>query len=101
MGSSSAFGVALLATCLLLQNALAQRGGGSMVGYGSGSSDEATGTGRGRGRAGRGGSSSRDEDSDSGSLAGTLGGELLTPLSTTWAKLNLAMPDQHMHQLWR
>ena len=77
MGSSSAFGVALLATCLLLQNALAQRGGGSMVGYGSGSSDEATGTGRGRGRGGRGGSSSsRDEDSDSGSLAGTLGGEL-------------------------
>ena len=80
MGSSTAFGVALLATCLLLQNALAQRGGGSMVGYGSGSSEDATGTGRGRGRGGRGGSSSRDEDSDSGSLATTLGGELLTPL---------------------
>ncbi len=68
-----------------------------MVGYGSGSSDEATGTGRGRGRAGRGGSSSRDEDSDSGSLAGTLGGELLTPLSTPWLELNVAMLDKHLH----
>lgn len=93
MGSSTACWVALLATCLFLQNALAQRGGGSMIGYGSGSSDEGTGTGtgRGRGRAGRGGSSSRDGD-DSDTMATTLGSELLTSLPIRLPQPKAAKP---------
>lgn len=73
MGSSTAFKVALLATCILMQQALAQRTGGS-VGYGSGSSEDATGTGTGRGRTRGSGSSSGSTDS-SNSMAMTLGGE--------------------------
>ena len=74
MGSSTAVKVALLATCLLVQHALAQRGGGAMVGSGSVSSEESGGGGRGA-RAGRGSGSSGS--SDSGSMAMTLGGKHL------------------------
>ena len=67
---STAVKVALLATCLLLQQTLAQRSGGAMVGSGSGSSEGVYGR---SGRAGRGGSS---DSSDSDTMAMTLGGEL-------------------------
>jgi len=71
MGSSTAVKVALLATCLLIQHAMAQRGGGSMIGSGSGSSEESE-TGRsGRGRTSRGSSANADNNN----MAMTLGGK--------------------------
>ena len=73
MGSSTAVKVALLATCLLIQHAMAQRGGGSMIGSGSGSSDDSEGTRTGRGRTSRGSSSGANADNNN--MAMTLGGK--------------------------
>lgn len=74
MGSSTAVKVALLATCLLVQHALAQRGGGGMVGSGSGSSEEESGRGGRGARAGRGSGSS--DSSSNNNIAMTLGSEI-------------------------
>ncbi len=74
MGSSTAVKVALLATCLLVQHALAQRGGGSMIGSGSGSSEEEGGRGGRGARAGRGSGSSGNADNNN--MAMTLGSEI-------------------------
>ena len=85
MGSSTAVKVALLATCLLVQHALAQRGGGAMIGSGSGSSEEETGRGGRGARAGRGSGSSGNADNNN--MAMTLGSEtptLSSHLLSSW-----------------